>query len=271
MLNNLIGVRFRKTGKILYFNNIEKENIKLGTNIIAETEKGKEIGKVVKLLDTKSLPKDVQVKEIIKVADRNDLLKDRQNKEEAEEILELSKREAKNYRLKMKFLFAEYTLDKSKITIYFTAEERIDFRELVKSLASKVKTRIELRQIGPRDEVKSCPNIGTCGREVCCSSYLEDFKSVTIKDAKEQGLQINMSKLTGACGRLKCCLKYELEGYLENSKLLPKVCDIVEIKETKQKAKVLNVDILSLKVRVKIEDDKDEGTIETFRIDEIKL
>ena len=271
MSTNIIGVRFRKTGKMIYFNNMDEENIKLGTNIIAETEKGKEVGKVVKLLLDKNLSENTEVKDIIKVADKNDLLKEKLNKKEAEEILELSKKEAKKNNLNMKFLFAEYTFDKSKVTIYFTAEERVDFRELVKSLASKIKTRIELRQIGPRDEVKSCPNLGMCGREVCCRMHLEDFKTVTIKDAKEQGLQINMNKLSGACGRLMCCLKYEHEGYVENSKLLPKNGDIIEIKATKEKGKVLNTDILNLKVKVKIDDDKDEGRIEIFKVDELKI
>ena len=270
MLDNIIGVRFRKTGKMLYFNNTEKENIKLGTNIIAETEKGKEIGKVVKFLSNESLSKNIEIKNIIKIASKDDILKEKSNKKEAEEILEISKKEAKKNKLDMKFLFAEYTLDKSKITIYFTASERIDFRELVKVLASKFKTRIELRQIGPRDEVKSCPNLGMCGREVCCRTYLEDFKSVTIKEAKEQGLQINMNKLSGACGRLMCCLKYEHEGYVANSKLLPKIGDIVEIIATKEKAKVINTDMLKLQVKVKIQKDKDEESIEVFKFDEIK-
>ena len=267
MSNNVIGVRFRKTGKITYFKALENK-VELGNNIIAESDKGLEIGRVVKLLNEEN---NNDYKSIIKVATREDLIKDKKNKKDAEEILELSKKEAKANNLKMKFLFAEYTFDKSKITIYFTAEERVDFRELVKALAGKVKTRIELRQIGPRDEVKSCPNLGICGKEVCCRTYLDDFKSISIKDAKEQGLQINMTKLSGACGRLMCCLKYEQEGYVENSKMLPKHNDIVKVKETKEKGKVISTDILNLKVKVKINEGKDEEKICTYNLDELEL
>ena len=269
MENNIIGVRFRKTGKITYFNSND-ENFKISENVVAETEKGLEIGRIVKIISKDNLPKGIEVKDGIKIANKEDIIQDRNNKKEAEDILELAKKEAKSCRLNMKFLFAEYTLDKTKVTIYFTAEERVDFRELVKNLASKVKTRIELRQVGPRDEVKSCPNLGMCGKEVCCRTYLEDFKSITIKDAKDQGLQINMPKLTGACGRLMCCLRYEHEGYVENAKILPKHGDIVEIIKTKEIGKVITVDILNLKVRVRVEEENDHERIETFKLEDIK-
>ena len=170
----------------------------------------------------------------------------------------------------MKLLAAEYTFDASKLTFYFVAEERVDFRELVKSLASKYKARIELRQIGPRDEIKSYPNLGMCGKEVCCRTYLQDFESVTIKMAKEQGLQINMAKLSGACGKLMCCLKYEEEAYKENLEKLPKVGDIVEVEGEEEKGKVIGLDILRLKVKVKFGTSRDDERYETYPVDMLK-
>ena len=164
----------------------------------------------------------------------------------------------------MKILTAEYTLDGTKLTIYFSSENRIDFRELVKSLAAKYKTRIELRQIGPRDEIKEYPTLGMCGREVCCRTFLQNLDPVTIKMAKEQGLQINMSKISGSCGKLMCCLKYEEDAYKENLKYLPKVGSIVKIKGEKEEVKVVSVDILRKKVKVKFGKEKEDERYETY-------
>ena len=171
----------------------------------------------------------------------------------------------------MKLLTAEYTLDGTKLTIYFVSEDRVDFRELVKIIASKYRARIELRQVGPRDEVREYPTLGMCGREVCCRTHLQDFDPVTIKMAKEQGLQINMSKLSGACGKLMCCLRYEEELYKENLKKLPKVGEIVRVKGEKERGKVTAVDILNLNVKVRFGiDDEDEERYETYPVDKIK-
>ena len=171
----------------------------------------------------------------------------------------------------MKFLAAEYTFDTTKLTFYFVSEERVDFRELVKILASKYKSRIELRQIGPRDEIKTYPNLGMCGKEVCCRTHLQDFEPVTIKMAKEQGLQINMPKLSGACGKLMCCLKYEEQTYKENLKKLPKVGELVtvEVEGQKEKGKVTNVDILGLKVKVKFGTSNEDERFDVFPVEKV--
>ena len=171
----------------------------------------------------------------------------------------------------MKVLTSEYTFDMSKLTFYFVSEDRVDFRELVKILASKFKSRIELRQIGPRDEIKVYPNLGMCGKEVCCRTFLENFDPVTIKMAKEQGLQINMSKLSGACGKLMCCLRYEENVYKENLKKMPKVGQMVTKKDLSksEKGKVVSTDILNLKVRVKFGEEDQDQRFENLRVDEI--
>ncbi len=264
----ILGVRFRKTGKLVYMNPL-KYGFRVGDTVIAETDKGQEIGRVVKILKSDELPKDAQVQDIIKPATKFDLKVQKDNDLEAIEVLEFAKKEALKLKLNMKFLLAEYTFDKSKITMFFTAEERVDFRDLVRILAAQVKTRIELRQIGPRDEIKVYPNLGMCGREVCCRTHLQDFKSVTIKDAKDQGLQINMSKLSGACGRLMCCIKFEENEYKENLKKLPKYGELVKVKSTSESGKVANVDILNLKVRVKFGDSRENEKYETYDAEEL--
>jgi cell fate regulator YaaT (PSP1 superfamily) len=264
----VIGVRFRKTGKLVYMNPL-KFGFRVGDTVIAETDKGQEIGRVVKLLTTDELPKDTEVQDIMRPATKSDLQVQKDNETAALAVLIFAKKEAIKLKLNMKFLLAEYTFDKSKITMFFTAEERVDFRDLVRILASEAKTRIELRQIGPRDEIKIYPNLGMCGREVCCRTHLQDFKSVTIKDAKDQGLQINMSKLSGACGRLMCCIKYEEIEYKENLKKLPKYGETVKVKATNDSGKVANVDILNLKVRVKFGDSRETEKYETYNAEEL--
>jgi cell fate regulator YaaT (PSP1 superfamily) len=264
----ILGVRFRKTGKLVYMNPL-KYGFRVGDTVIALTDKGQEIGRIVKLLKAEDLPNGVEVQDIIRPATKFDLKIQKENDLEAIEILEFAKKEALKLKLNMKFLLAEYTFDKSKITMFFTAEERVDFRDLVRMIAAQVKTRIELRQIGPRDEIKVFPNLGMCGREVCCRTHLQDFQSVTIKDAKDQGLQINMSKLSGACGRLMCCIKYEEDEYKENLKKLPKYGETVMVNSTKESGKVVNVDILNLKVRVKFGDSRENEKYETYSAEEL--
>ena len=226
MKKKIIAVRFKKTGKMQYFDPLNY-NFSLNDSVIAKTDRGEEIGRVVKILDKDSLNSKIEVGKILRPAEKKDFEELKKREVKAREVVEFCKKEANKLNLDMKILTAEYILDGTKLTVYFSAEDRIDFRELVKSLASKYKTRIELRQIGPRDEIKSYPTMGMCGREVCCRTFLQDFDPVTIKMAKEQGLQINMSKLSGACGKLMCCLRYEEEAYKENLKYLPKVGSLV--------------------------------------------
>jgi len=269
-MENVIGVRFRKTGKLYYFNPLQF-GFRIGDNIIANTERGEELGRVVKILDKSNLSDDIEVGDIIKPATKKDIEIFKENEKKAKEALSFCKEQAKELKLNMKFLAAEYTFDTAKLTFYFVSDERVDFRELVKILASKYKSRIELRQIGPRDEIKTYPNLGMCGKEVCCRTHLQDFEPVTIKMAKEQGLQINMPKLSGACGKLMCCLKYEEETYKENLKKLPKVGEFVtvEVEGQKEKGKVTNVDILTLKVKVKFGKSNEDERFDVFPVDKI--
>lgn len=267
-MENIIGVRFKKTGKLYYFNPLQF-GFRIGDNVIANTERGEELGRVVKILKKDELKEDVEINDIIKPATKKDLEIFKENEKRANEALDYCKEQAKKLKLDMKVLAAEYTFDTSKLTFYFVSEGRVDFRELVKILAAKYKSRIELRQIGPRDEIKVYPNLGMCGIEVCCRTYLQDFEPVTIKMAKEQGLQINMSKLSGACGKLMCCLKYEEEAYKENLKKLPKIGDLVTVEGEEQKGKVVNVDILKLRVKVKFSLNNDEERFDVFPVDKV--
>ncbi len=251
-MEKVIGVRFAKTGKLYYMDPLNFE-VKVGDKVIANSERGQEIGRVV-AIKTKDEFKKIEYKEkvekIERVATKQDIDRQKKLDEEAKEALITCKKLAKKYELDMKFIYTEYTLDKSKLICYFVAEDRVDFREVVKELANEYRVRIELRQVGPRDEVKAYDNIGTCGKEVCCRTFLPDFETVTIKMAKEQGLQINMQKLSGNCGRFKCCLKYEEEVYKEKLKNLPKVNEVVKYEG--ELCKVVSLDILNEKVRLKI-------------------
>jgi cell fate regulator YaaT (PSP1 superfamily) len=263
MKDKVIAVRFKKTGKLEYFYPLNY-TFSINDNVIANTERGEEIGRVVKILDKNTLNKSIEINEISRPASKKDIEEQKKREVKVKEVLDFCKKEVKKQNLDMKILTAEYILDGSKLTIYFSSEDRVDFRELVKILASKFKTRIELRQIGPRDEIKEYPTLGMCGIEVCCRTFLQDFDPVTIKMAKEQGLQINMSKLSGACGKLMCCLKYEEEAYKENLKDLPKIGASVKIKGETEEGKVVSVDILRKKVKVKFGNEKDEERFETY-------
>ncbi len=262
-----VGIRFKKTGRLSFYLT-DIDDIKLSDNVVADTEKGEELGVVAKILE----PLENESLESIKrIATNKDIENQKAMDEKAKEALNFCKEEAKKLELDMKVLTAEYTLDGTKLTIYFVSEDRVDFRELVKIIAAKYRARIELRQIGPRDEVREYPTLGMCGKEVCCRSYLQNFEPVTIKMAKEQGLQINMSKLSGACGKLMCCLRYEEETYKENLKKLPKVGEIVKVKGEKEKAKVASVDILKCQVKVRFNyDSEDEDRYETYPVSELR-
>ncbi len=261
--DKIIVVRFKKNGKLSYFTPL-KYQFKLGDSVIANTERGEEIGRVVKIVDKATLDKDIKIEEILRPASKNDLETVKLNNEKASEALIFCKEQARKLKLNMKLLAAEYTFDMSKLIFYFVAEERVDFRELVRILASEYRARIELRQIGPRDEIKTYPNLGMCGKEVCCRTFLQDFEPVTIKMAKEKGLQINMAKLSGACVKLMCCLKYEEEAYKENLSKLPKIGELVNVDGEDSKGKVVNVDILKLKVKVKFSNNGEDERFETY-------
>ena len=268
-MEKVIGVRFAKTGKLYYMDPLDCD-VKVGDKIVANSERGQEIGRVVTLKSVEEFEKleyKEKVDRIERVATKQDIERQKQLNEEAKEALETCKKLAKKYKLDMKFIHTEYTLDKSKLICYFVAEERIDFREIVKELANEYRVRIELRQVGPRDEVKAFANVGTCGKEVCCRTFLPDFETVTIKMAKEQGLQINMQKLSGNCGRFKCCLKYEEEVYKEKLKNLPKVNEMVRYEG--ELCKVVSLDILNEKVRLKI-GPQGEERFETVEVRDIK-
>jgi len=270
MEDKIIGVRFKKTGKLVYLDPL-KFGFRIGDSIIANTERGEELGRVVKIVDKDTMPSDIKIDKIIKPATKKDLEIQKQNEENANKALDFCKKEAKKLNLDMKLLAADYTFDTSKLTFYFTAEDRVDFRDLVKTLAANYKSRIELRQIGPRDEVKMHPNLGICGKEVCCRSYLQDFEPVTIKMAKDQGLQINMPKLSGACGKLMCCLRYEQEAYKENLEKLPKMGEMVKVQGEDEQGKVVGLDILKLKVKVKFGTTHEDERFETYTVDMVKF
>jgi len=267
-MEKIIGVRFSKTGKLYYMDPLNFD-VKVGDKVIANSERGQEIGRVVSLKtmdEFKKLDYNDKLEKIERVATKEDIEKQKILDEEAKEALVSCKKLAKKYNLDMKFIYTEYTLDKNKLICYFVSEDRVDFREIVRELANQYRVRIELRQVGPRDEVKAYPNVGTCGKEVCCRTFLPDFETVTIKMAKEQGLQINMQKLSGNCGRFKCCLKYEEEVYKEKLQNLPKVNEIVKYQG--ELCKVVSLDILNEKVRLKI-GPQGEERFETVEVKEI--
>ena len=262
-----VWIRFKKTGKLSFYIS-DNDNIKLSDSVVVDTEKGEEIGLVAKVLE---LEENEELEKVKRMATEKDFENQKNMDEKAKEALKFCKEEAKKLELDMKVLSAEHTLDGTKLTIYFVSEDRVDFRELVKIIAAKYRARIELRQIGPRDEVREYPTLGMCGKEVCCRTHLQNFDPVTIKMAKEQGLQINMSKLSGACGKLMCCLRYEEELYKENLKKLPKVGEIVKVKGEKERAKVTSVDILNLNVKVKFWiDNEEEERYESYPVEELK-
>lgn len=268
-MEEILGVRFKKTGKLCYMSPL-KYTFKIGDTVVANSDAGIELARVVSIKNKEELLKKnpkMEFQDIIRPARREDLIKEKTNKEEAEKALKNCKKIAKELKLEMKLIHAEYTLDQSKLIFYFVAEERVDFRELVKKLAAEYRIRIEIRQVGPRDEIKSYSNVGMCGKEVCCTTFLPDFESVTIKMAKEQGLQINMSKLSGNCGRLMCCLKYEEEAYREKMKDLPKINEIVTYDG--EKAKVVSLEILKGKAKLKI-GPQGEERFETVEVSKIK-
>ncbi|MBR2703983.1 MAG: stage 0 sporulation family protein [Clostridia bacterium] len=267
-MKKIVGVRFKKPGKI-YFFDPQDMVIEKNDDVIVETSMGDEIGKVVvvnrEIDETKMA---TPLKKVLRKATADDLASQKKYKEKEPEALEICKEKIKKYNLEMDLTDVEYRFDGSKILFYFIADGRIDFRDLVKDLASVFKTRIELRQIGVRDEVKRIGGNGVCGRELCCCSFLDNFETVSIKMAKEQGIALNPAKISGNCGRLMCCLKYEQDVYAEKGARLPKVGAIV--KTPSGEGTVEGVEILKELVNVKIKNGED-FTYKKFEAKDIKI
>lgn len=266
----VIGVRFRTAGKIYYFDPLDM-NIQKGDNVIVETVRGVEYGRVVQGIRQVCEEAVVQpLKPVMRVATAQDDAVEAANKIKEKEAFEICKEKIAKHNLDMKLVDAEYTFDNNKVLFYFTADGRIDFRELVKDLASVFKTRIELRQIGVRDETKILGGIGCCGRVLCCHSFLPEFAPVSIKMAKEQNLSLNPTKISGCCGRLMCCLKNEEETYEYLNSRLPEVGDIVNTPDG-VKGEVHSVNVLRQLVKVIIVVDKDDKEVREYKVDELKF
>ena len=262
---NIVGVRFKNAGKIYYFDPVDFE-IEKNIDVVVETARGLEYGKIV--VGPKEIEEEKLIsplKPIIRIATEEDKAIYRENKEKAKETFEICQQKIKEHGLTMFLIDCEYTFDRNKLIFYFTAEGRIDFRELVKDLASIFKTRIELRQIGVRDEAKSIGGLGTCGRKLCCSSWLGDFQPVSIKMAKDQSLSLNPTKISGICGRLFCCLKYEHDVYVEAIEKMPVVGSVVKVEN--QKGKVIEINPLLEQIKIEFND----KTIKTCLAEEVKV
>lgn len=266
----VVGVRFRQVGKI-YFFAPGKYQVKEGQHVIVETARGVEYGSVVLGEREVEDSKVVQpLKAIIRIATPEDDEREKKNREKEKEAYQICLEKIKKHNLDMKLIKVEYTFDNNKVLFYFTADGRIDFRELVKDLAAVFKTRIELRQIGVRDETKILGGIGSCGRPLCCATYMPEFIPVSIKMAKEQNLSLNPTKISGVCGRLMCCLKNEEETYEELNSHLPNVGDTVTTPE-KFKGEVASVNVLRQLVKVYVTPDGDEREIREYPVDELRF
>ena len=269
-MTKVIGVRFRTAGKI-YFFSPGKFEVKRGDQVIVETARGVEFGNVV------MGPKEVKdeeitqpLKTVIRLATEDDRRVEEKNRKKEKEAFQICLEKIHKHELEMKLIDAEYTFDNNKLLFYFTADGRIDFRELVKDLAAVFKTRIELRQIGVRDETKILGGVGICGRPLCCHSYLSEFIPVSIKMAKEQNLSLNPTKISGVCGRLMCCLKYEEETYEDLNSHLPSVGDYVTTDDG-LKGEVHSVSVLRQQVKVVVTVGRDEKEIRDYRVDQLKF
>lgn len=269
-MTKVIGVRFRQAGKI-YFFSPGKLHVKQGDKVIVETARGVEFGSVV------SGPKEVPdetimqpLKSVIRIATEEDKRNEERNREKEKEAFEVCLEKIRKHELDMKLINAEYTFDNNKVLFYFTADGRIDFRELVKDLAAVFRTRIELRQIGVRDETKIRGGIGICGRPLCCHTYLSEFAPVSIKMAKEQNLSLNPTKISGVCGRLMCCLTNEEETYEELNSHLPAIGDYVTTPDG-LKGEVQSVSVLRQLVKVVVNLDDDEKEVREYKAKELRF
>ncbi|MBA5851401.1 stage 0 sporulation family protein [Clostridium sp. cel8] len=265
----VIGIRFKKAGKIYYFSP-SGLNIKKYDNVIVETSRGVEFGTCV--IESKEISEEdivAPLKNVLRVATEEDEKKHSENKAKEKEAFSICEKKIGEHNLEMKLIDVEYTFDNNKVIFYFTADGRIDFRELVKDLASIFRTRIELRQIGVRDEAKMVGGLGPCGRVMCCSSFLGDFAPVSIKMAKEQNLSLNPTKISGICGRLMCCLNYEQDAYEDIRRRLPKVKSIVETPYGE--GEVTGNSVVEESIKVKIKNKDGEDTIKEVSINDVKL
>ena len=267
-MKEVVGIKFKKPGKIYFFDPAGLK-LNLQDTVIADTANGEEFAKIA--MANKLMPEEKIVeplRKVLRVATKKDIRQNEENKEKEKEAFKIALYKIAKHKLPMKLIDVEYKFDRTKILFYFTADGRIDFRELVKDLAAIFKTRIELRQIGVRDEVRRMGGNGICGRELCCCSFLNNFDAVSIKMAKEQNMSLNPSKISGVCGRLMCCLKYEQEAYEEKLARLPKVGSIVETIDGE--GTVESVEILKENIRVKFEDD-DGYHYKRYKADDVKL
>lgn len=269
-MTRIIGVRFRPAGKVYYFAP-GKFHIKKGQQVIVETARGIEFGNVV------IGPKEVEddqitqpLKSVIRLATNEDRRIEERNREKEKEAFQICLEKIRKHKLEMKLIDAEYTFDNNKVLFYFTADGRIDFRELVKDLAAVFRTRIELRQIGVRDETKIRGGIGICGRELCCHTYLSEFAPVSIKMAKEQNLSLNPTKISGVCGRLMCCLTNEQETYEKLNSRLPSTGDTVTTPEG-LKGEVQSLSVLRQLVKVIVTLENDEKEIREYKASDLKF
>lgn len=265
---NIIGVRFKPTGKVYYFDPSGFE-VSRGEHVIVQTSGGLEYGEVVhgvKEVEDSVVTKPL--KGVVKIATEEDTKKYNELKSKEKDAFKICAEKIENHGLDMKLVEAEYTFDGSKILFYFTADGRVDFRELVKDLASVFRTRIELRQIGVRDESKTLGSIGVCGRSLCCSQFLGEFMPVSIKMAKEQGLSLNPAKISGACGRLMCCLKYEQDMYEELNRQTPS--SGTEVITPDGKGTIVDVALLKGMVKVRLEGET-ETMLKDFSVNDIEI
>lgn len=265
----IVGIKFKRTAKVYYFDPIGLKP-KKGDTMIVETARGVEYGAVV--LEVKDVPDREVVqplKPVIRIATEADLNKIRKDEQRAKDCIKVAAEKVAARNLKMKIIDAEYTFDNGKLVFYFTAASRVDFRDLVKDLASAFHSRIELRQVGIRDETRLLGGIAPCGRVVCCASCLPDFRKVTIKMAKTQGLSLNPAKISGLCGRLMCCLEYENDHYSETYKLMPKIGSEVDTPDGK--AIVVTNNMLTLVVTTKKQTQDGGFTYKEYKLSEIKV
>ncbi|MBQ4339288.1 MAG: stage 0 sporulation family protein [Clostridia bacterium] len=264
----VIGVRFKEVGKVYYFDP-DGQTLRKGDRVIVETVRGIECGEVAmsnREIDDEQIVKPL--KKLIRIASDDDSRKFDENKQKEKEAFAICTEKIEKHKLDMKLVDVEYTFDGSKILFYFTADGRVDFRELVKDLAGVFKTRIELRQIGVRDEAKMLGGLGICGRPFCCSTFLGEFQPVAIKMAKEQGLSLNPVKISGTCGRLMCCLKYEQDAYEHLLKVTPKAGAVVETKDGTGTVTEVNLLTGTLKVQL---NSRPEAAPQVFNRKEVKL
>ena len=254
-MKEVTGVRFKKTGKIYFFNPRDLE-LEKGMNVIVDTANGEEYGEVaISLKKVEDNEVQEPLRNVIRIVNDKDKKMYIENKAKEPEAKKIFETKVKEHNLKMKLIDVEFKFDGSKVIFYFTADGRIDFRDLVKDLAAIFKTRIELRQIGVRDEVRRLNGCGMCGRQLCCTTFLGNFETVSIKMAKEQNISLNPSKISGCCGRLMCCLKYEENVYTEKLKRLPKIGAIVKTEDGT--GEVVSVETLKEKIRVKFKENED--------------